>query len=451
MVTEIVVFISSPDEVKPERQAALKIIRNMKDEARSRGMSLQGYDQKFVPPKAVKDPRKGAQDVIIQDDRFSTCHLLVVLFWRRLGSPTPREKSGTVEEFKEALKRSEKTGSPEVFVYFKDIDPFCLKQPCSQIKALQKFRRDEAEKVVFGAAFESVKDFEEKFENDLRDFLTRQERLRKPNIPPREWHLLSGSPENVTDKGTTYSPVPVHITYEDMERLAKEDEQLRKDKGLPSRSSFFANLYRLYKRSGDWETANSYMQMAHAERAKALVDLLDKRGNRTGRSCSQAEAHKKRYLHATCHTFVLLNRRRIYVQKRTTKKHISPRKWTSSSCGHVRKGETPKEAAQREIQEELGLPLSTPLTPLGKANVKTKGPQNTCCNAIAYVFATILDERLDESYINRDEISELKLFSPLGLKRVLSKKNWRSKFAADLKPVFSLFFEWFSSSSSTSD
>lgn len=46
---------------------------------------------------------------------------------------------------------------------------------------------------------------------------------------------------------------------------------------------------------------------------------------------------------------------RILFQQRSMKKTVNPGKWIISCAGHVTKGMTPEEAAQMELQEELGI------------------------------------------------------------------------------------------------
>ena len=45
--------------------------------------------------------------------------LFIGLMWRRLGTPTPRAISGTVEEFELAVKAHEQVGKPDIWFYFR--------------------------------------------------------------------------------------------------------------------------------------------------------------------------------------------------------------------------------------------------------------------------------------------------------------------------------------------
>ena len=104
---EIRVFISSPDDIKPVRKAALRVIRELaQGKASSHGLNLIGYDQDSIPPTTVNLNRgEVAEDGIVENEIFKSCDLLIVLFWRRLGTPTGKAISGTAQEFDEAYRR----------------------------------------------------------------------------------------------------------------------------------------------------------------------------------------------------------------------------------------------------------------------------------------------------------------------------------------------------------
>ncbi len=53
--------------------------------------------------------------------------------------------------------------------------------------------------------------------------------------------------------------------------------------------------------------------------------------------------------------FVFNEKRELFVQKRGSSVKIWPSRWDSSAAGHVDPGETPEEAAKRELQEETGI------------------------------------------------------------------------------------------------
>ena len=60
----------------------------------------------------------------------------------------------------------------------------------------------------------------------------------------------------------------------------------------------------------------------------------------------------------------------ILLQKRSRNKDIFPGRWDMAVGGHVDSGETPGQAAVREMGEELGLPPNLPLRKLFQMKVR---------------------------------------------------------------------------------
>jgi isopentenyl-diphosphate delta-isomerase type 1 len=95
--------------------------------------------------------------------------------------------------------------------------------------------------------------------------------------------------------------------------------------------------------------------------AEELFDLVDETGRVVGRA-SRAACHRDpRLLHRAVHVFVFNARGEVFLQRRSRAKDIQPGRWDTSVGGHVAQGETPEEAVQREMAEELGLRDLQPL------------------------------------------------------------------------------------------
>ena len=75
---------------------------------------------------------------------------------------------------------------------------------------------------------------------------------------------------------------------------------------------------------------------------------------------SRREIHERGLGHRSVHIFIFNNRGDLYLQKRSPSKDQYPEHWDTSAAGHTDPGESALEAAQRELQEELG--LQVPLT-----------------------------------------------------------------------------------------
>lgn len=135
--------------------------------------------------------------------------------------------------------------------------------------------------------------------------------------------------------------------------------------------------------------------MDQADELFIVVDRTDKIiGYRTRFDCH----HNKQLIHRGIGVVVLNNQGQILLQKRANNKDIYPGLYTISTSGHVNKGETYKQAAQRELLEELG--IQAPIKREKKYILETE--QET---EMDYLFTSKHDGPF---YPNKDEVNELK-------------------------------------------
>lgn len=102
-----------------------------------------------------------------------------------------------------------------------------------------------------------------------------------------------------------------------------------------------------------------------------LLDILDDNGNVIGQG-TRAEAHARGLWHRTAHVWVIIpplhgNRDgALLFQRRSPSKDVAPNLLDVSVGGHLARGEDVLHAAQRELQEELGVRVRREaLRPLG--------------------------------------------------------------------------------------
>lgn len=86
-----------------------------------------------------------------------------------------------------------------------------------------------------------------------------------------------------------------------------------------------------------------------------MLELVDHQGNVTGLA-SRSEVHRDpALLHKVVHVLVFNCAGELLLQKRANNKDVAPGKWDTSVGGHVNPGEDLREAALREMEEELGI------------------------------------------------------------------------------------------------
>ena len=85
-----------------------------------------------------------------------------------------------------------------------------------------------------------------------------------------------------------------------------------------------------------------------------MVILVDENDTPLG-IMEKMEAHEKGLLHRAFSVFIFNNEGEILMQQRALDKYHSAGLWTNSCCSHPFPGEDTLDAANRRLQEELGL------------------------------------------------------------------------------------------------
>lgn len=127
----ILVFISSPGDCAATRAVARRTVAklNEKPEVQQAGLYFRALLWEELPPGVVEagDFQKRINRVM-KSLGYDTYGIYVGIMKGRIGTPTPRFASGTIEEFELSLRSRQQTGTPsEILFYFLDagltIDP----------------------------------------------------------------------------------------------------------------------------------------------------------------------------------------------------------------------------------------------------------------------------------------------------------------------------------------
>jgi hypothetical protein len=163
--TVINVMIASPSDVAVERNIIRNAVHNWNAvHSADRRVILVpiGWDTHAIPEMGDR------AQAVINKQLLQDCDLLVAVFWTRLGSPTGRAASGTVEEIEEHLA----AGRPAM-IYFSDAPVRPDSVDDAQYKALRDFRAT-CQKRGLVEAFESLEEFREKFWRQLAQKIIRE-------------------------------------------------------------------------------------------------------------------------------------------------------------------------------------------------------------------------------------------------------------------------------------
>lgn len=147
--------------------------------------------------------------------------------------------------------------------------------------------------------------------------------------------------------------------------------------------------------NGNLEYQGTYQKMS----AEEQIDVLDEKGNKTGKVVSKTEVHKSGLWHRTVHVWFLNSKNQLLLQRRAKQKINHPGMWDISVAGHISAGQTSKEAAEREIQEEIG----THLDPTELEHLFTVASHSTINNG------TYIDQEFQDVYLVRKDLDLSKL------------------------------------------
>jgi anti-sigma regulatory factor (Ser/Thr protein kinase) len=181
-VRKLTVFVASPGDTTAERNCLSEVVDEL-----NRGTAADyGYVLELVKWETHAWPGLGAdgQDVINRE--INVPDVLIVILWTRIGTPTGRAQSGTIEEFERAYDAA-RSGQPvELLVYFKETPYYPKKHDLDQFREVLDFR-DRVQKLgILTWNFLTTEDFR----NTVRQHLTKV--LRRSTAPSNVRQFDSG-------------------------------------------------------------------------------------------------------------------------------------------------------------------------------------------------------------------------------------------------------------------
>jgi isopentenyl-diphosphate delta-isomerase len=143
----------------------------------------------------------------------------------------------------------------------------------------------------------------------------------------------------------------------------------------------------------------------------------------------RSEIHREGLRHRSVHLFIFNTRGELYLQRRSPAKDQYPEHWDSSAAGHLDPGETPREAAQRELGEELG--IAADLTVVYR---------HPACPETGWEFASLFTGRWDGPIrLNLEEATEGKFCAPAEVEALLNDPT--RKVAPGFRLLYRLYRE----------
>ncbi len=187
----LTLFLASPNDVLDERQAVGRVVEQLNILLGTRTHVRIIKWETDVAPNVGSDPQ-----AIVNAQLGDSYDIFLGIFWGRLGTPTPRAQSGTVEEIERALvKHAAEPNSVAVMIYFKEEDIPFNQIDVSQFAGVQQLRKSLQDKSVW-KPFKNTAAFERMLLVDLHRTIQRlldgEHRTQSNSEPQRRELTLPG-------------------------------------------------------------------------------------------------------------------------------------------------------------------------------------------------------------------------------------------------------------------
>jgi len=157
--TVIPIMIASPGDVFEEREVIREVVHNWNyiNSARTKVILIPAGWETHTAPELGTRPQELINSRILKD-----CDLLIGVFWTRLGTPTGKSESGTVEEIEEHIK----AGKPAM-IYFSSKPAAPESIDAKQYSSLKAFK-ERCRELGLVEEFDNIIDFKDKVTNHLQ-------------------------------------------------------------------------------------------------------------------------------------------------------------------------------------------------------------------------------------------------------------------------------------------
>ncbi|EJT8158874.1 NUDIX domain-containing protein [Listeria monocytogenes] len=165
-------------------------------------------------------------------------------------------------------------------------------------------------------------------------------------------------------------------------------------------------------------------------------DLLNENRELTGKTHNRGEKLAPGELHLVVHVCIFNEKGQLLIQKRQKDKEGWPNYWDLSAAGSALKGETSRQAAEREVQEELGITIDL-------SNTRAKFSYHFEAGFDDYWFIT-KDVELSDLTLQKEEVADARFVTKEELEALRSSGEFIPYFFLnqlfDLKNATSIHF-----------
>ena len=164
-VEKLKIFLASPSDVAKERRYVEEVIKEIDNTiASGKGIVLELVHSEKTYPGYGQDGQAVLNAQIASMEEYA---LFVGIMWNRVGTPTPRAESGTVEEFERAIAAFERKGQPLIWFYFgQSAAQFKTEGELEQRQKVLEFKK-KVQRKALTREYKKPPDFRDRFRQDI--------------------------------------------------------------------------------------------------------------------------------------------------------------------------------------------------------------------------------------------------------------------------------------------
>ncbi len=226
------IFLASPGDLADERRTVKRVV----DEFNSLWAEKSDYQVELHGWEDTASSLGRPQGIINRD--LERCEYFIGIMWKRWGTPpsiSGSYTSGFEEEFETSMVRQKETGSPEVSLFFKEVEDELLEDPGTDLQRVIKFRKKITEnRTIYFELFGTMSDFEERIRRCVTRYVQSLMELDKEGEQSDESDIQSledDSPEKGNEPASHQSGEPLFTSEEtiflqDLLSKTKDDDEL---------------------------------------------------------------------------------------------------------------------------------------------------------------------------------------------------------------------------------
>ncbi|BAZ30469.1 WD-40 repeat protein [Cylindrospermum sp. NIES-4074] len=212
-VEKIKIFLASPSNAPKERKYLVEVIDEInRTIASSKGVMLEIIRSENARPGFGEDGQAVLNNQIGEMQQYE---LFVGIMWNRIGTPTQRAVSGTVEEFERAAESLQKEGQPDIWFYFRQSGAqLNTEKELEQRQKVLEFKRTLQGKALI-REYSTPTKFRDNFREHISSWLGRRE---SKTLQPSGTYSLPENVDTQTDQSEEEIPKFINQITEEIEK-----------------------------------------------------------------------------------------------------------------------------------------------------------------------------------------------------------------------------------------